>query len=175
MTNRPTSAGPENLSHTPPSIPTLAAASQDSLFSFHPIHAQFAHLQCHVIYFHCSSMYDTTSPSFSRFQTASTISFHLQCEYTLLLDSSPLPKNFVDILLIKMLDCSETARQSKHCGCTALCSCGAFSQWKLSKATPTKSTHCHFNFHTYHLTGSALLHIAVTYTVLLYLSNYEIW
>ena len=22
-----------------------------------------------------------------------------------------------------MLDCSETARQSKHCGCTALCSC----------------------------------------------------
>ena len=74
-----------------------------------------------------------------------------------------------------MLDCSETARQSKHCGCTALCSCGAFSQWKLSKATPTKSTHCHFNFHTYHLTGSALLHIAVTYTVLLYLSNCEIW
>ena len=53
--------------------------------------------------------------------------------------------------------------------------CGAFSQWKLSKATPTKSTHCHFNFHTYHLTGSALLHIAVTYTVLLYLSNCEIW
>ena len=56
------------------------------------------------------------------------------------------------------------------------CSCGAVSQWKLSKATPTKSTHCHFNFHTYHITGSALLHIgAVTYTVLLYLSYCEIW
>ena len=76
----------------------------------------------------------------------------------------------------KRLKCSETARQSKHCGCTALCSCGAFSQWKLSKATPTKSTHCHFNFHTYHLTGSALFHVgAVTYIVLLYLSNCEIW
>ena len=55
LTNRPTSAGPENLSHTPPTIPTLAATSQDSLFSFHPIHAQFARLQCHVIYVHCSS------------------------------------------------------------------------------------------------------------------------
>ena len=105
---------PANHSHTGCNLSRLII-----LFSPHTCSICSSTMSCHI----CSLFIFTKSPSFSHSQTASPVSFHSQCEYTLLLDSSPLPEDFVHILLIKMLKCSETARQSKHCGCTALCSC----------------------------------------------------